>query len=330
MAMPKMARPSLPRMPRPALPRVARPRLQRPGTRMKMPEISEEMRAPMTLFAALGLAAVLAIAVALGVAILDDNDSNGAIIASVTATPEVTEPGAEPTPPTGRPTVTEPAATPTDAPPSATPPVVVPPPTPQGSVAIALWSDARNGWWFGDLTPTVGQYVEGEMMPVLATFAATPGQAYDVQIVYDCATDDAFGAFDYLSGIDAWGTSPLTAPGGPGKDRPDAAVPVPGVDGLPYDDAAFGIISLFGAHFNGLPGGPQPAGDCDRQRAQAISVIADGPQVFVVVGAHLASAADWGVDEGAGSHDPPFGIEVVVPGLGSARANVTAGTVALQ
>lgn len=329
MAMPRMARPGFPKMPRPALPQVVRPRFQRSGVRMKMPEISEAMRAPMILFAVLGLGAVLAIVVALGV-ILGDNDSDGALFASATATPEVTEPAAEPTPPAVTPRTTKPAATATPPAPTTTPPVVVSPPTPAGGVSVGLWSNVSGQWWFGDLSAQTGQYKEGEFLPIIGTFAATPGHTYAVSVVYDCATDDASGAFDYLSGIDAYGATPYTAPGGPGKARPDAAIPVPDTDGFAPDNGAFGTVSLFGAHFGGIPGSPLPGGDCDRQRALQLLVVADRTQVTLILGGHLASEATWGVDEGAASHGPPFGIEVTVSGVGTARANVTAGTVALR
>ncbi len=300
---------NMPRMPRPAMPRA-----------MKLPEISDEMKAPLTLFAALGLAAVLSIVIAIGVAVMDDDRSGDGIVAGASETP--TE--SEPTPEGETPSASGPAeTTPAETAPAESPPPVVVPPSPQGSVAAALWSNVRNEWWFGDLGTGSGNYAEGELLPVLATWAANPGQTYDVSITYDCATDDAFGAIDYLTGIDTAGTAPLLAAGGPGRDRPDAAIPVPDTADFAPDDGTFGVAFLFGGRFAGLPASPQPSGDCDRQRTLSLQVLAESAQVQLLLSGHLATAAVWGVDEGAASHDPPFGVDVTVVGLGSARVNVT-------
>ena len=299
--------------PRVAVTRLPRPRFHRPHLRTRFGGrgIPEDVRAPLAIFTALTLAAVLSVTIALVVTALDDDGDGVAGVIDLTQSPtsQSSTPGA-----TDKPTATaSPTPAPTDSPtPTPTPePTTTPPTVPTDGPSLAFWSRTFSEWWPGDISADASLYEEGQTIPFLVRWPATPGQAYEIDLVYDCATADSFGAMDYLSGIQGWSPQILLGRGGPGRDRPDAAVPVPETANFAPDDADSGVFFLFGGQFTVLPSPVSPDEDCDRQRLIRLSLQASGDEVWLIGSAHLATEADYGFEEGASSHDVAFGIQEI-------------------
>jgi hypothetical protein len=219
---------------------------------------------------------------------------------------------------------------PTAAAASATP--VPPPPTPtpnvpQGAVSLALWANVTGAWWFGEMGPDVASYKPGQTIPFMVRLeGVAPGTAYRIDLRYECAGPGA-ETFNYLSGLQAYGNTPVEAPYGPGRDRPDAAVPVPNTPGLAADDGAAGVLFLYGGTFQRLPDAPAPGGFCPGARTISFDVMASGAVMNLVGSLHLATAAESANGYPSSNAGVPMVVEVVAANQGPVRASLAAGAV---
>ncbi len=271
-------------------------------------------------FIVFGLLALAAGAVALGAALLLLSDSDNG--------PLVTAPTSSPSPIASRTA----AATPTPPASTVTPSPVAVSPAPTGQtgpqIRLAVWSKAKAAW--SDEGPAgVSGYHEGEAIPVLLKIAGvTPGRTYDITLRYDCALG-SIAAFDFLTSYSAdAGTTPAAAKDGPGRERPDTAIPLPDDPSIDLADEAGGQLALWGATFDATPLGPTPRTACIDQKSLSLRILAHQQQLFLVWGAHLASSSDWGPGRGAADQKTAFGIEAGVVTLGSQRLVVAPGAIA--
>jgi hypothetical protein len=266
--------------------------------RLSAVKIRDDIRAPIVVLAALALSTGLAVAMAVAIAAVGDDDGPDRVVGGLTRTPDQTEePTLEPTmsaasispEPSASP---EPTASwvPTEEPTAEPSPTAVPTAAGDNGVALALWSDVRGSWHDGGLTAATSNYAVDDTAPFMLTWAAVPGEAYTVEIAYDCA------AIDSLTGIDTANPEPLLE--GPGRTRPDGAVPLPGTSGL---------LLLYGGIFQTLPSSSPD--DCDGERTVVATVTASGDTLTLIGAAHLAAA-----DE--------LTIEATVDGIGSAEASI--------
>lgn len=331
-----LPRPKLPRnrpqltMPRApwSRPAIKRPTLSRPGVW----SLNKEAQESLALFAGLALATVVAVgAILIAVALNNDDNADG-VVNGETATPRPTLiPPVSQTPfptevPSGSAT---PSPSPSPSPtPSPTPTPGITPSAPHGQPAVAFWANRANAWWFGDLTGDVAQYEEGQFVPFMVRWDPVAGQTFDLTLTYDCKTNDAFAAIDYLSGIDSFGTAPVFAEYGPARDRPEAALPVPDTAEFPPDDNDFGVFTLYGGKFATLPTGPEPGDTCEGQRTIGLRVQATGAPLILLGSGHLATASVYGSGEAASSNDPAFGLRVTLAGVGGTSVMIDASAVA--
>ncbi len=184
---------------------------------------------------------------------------------------------------------------------------------------MAWWSRQSNRWVFGDLSEPLSGYRQGESVPFLARWAAGSGQNFQVSLAYDCATA-AGPALDFVAGAQSGDDLPaLTAPG-PGRQRPDAAIPLPDDPSITADDGNPGLLELWGGKFARLAEGPAPPTACPGQKSIVFDVIASGGTVFLVGGVHLSSAA--------ASQPAPYGLQVVVSAVGASKVNIAPGAIA--
>ncbi len=233
---------------------------------------------------------------------------------AVTPTPAATgaptlRPSPQPTPPvtpsgtiTSSPTASpSPAASPTAPPPS---PTASPAAAPSG--ILLAWSKASRAW---DASGTAGHgYREGEAVPLLLIVRGTkPSQQYAVHLYYDCSSGGA-NAIDFLTGVPEAALEEITgAAGGPGRARPDAAIPLPDDAAVTFDDARpDASLRLWGGTFASAPQPPSPPGQCAQGKTVNVAIVARQETVYLLWGAHLASAKDWGEGKGASSATAPF------------------------
>lgn len=260
-------------------------------------------------------------AVALGAALLLLSDSgNGPPVTAPTSSPSPIvsrTAAASPTPPTATVTPSPAAVSPAPTGPAAT------------RIRLAIWSKAKEAWVEGGLTTGVSGYQEGEAVPVLLEIAGVaPDRTYDVTLRYDCALG-SIAAFDFLTSYSAdVGAAPAAAKDGPGRERPDAAIPLPSDPSIAFDDAADGQLALWGGTFDDAPQGPTPRTACIDQKTLSLRILAHQQQLFLVWGAHLAASTDWGPGRGAADQATAFGIEAGVVTVGSQRLVVAPGAVA--
>lgn len=295
--------------PRFGLPALPTPRLRRTApaaARSPRRGVPEEMRAPLTLFVALALAAVLSAGIVALVSVLDEAGEDGGSTGEQTTTPLRTErtPGVSPTPaggggpPTEAPTEGQ-AGTPSPSPTEAGTET----PTPEAAVTLMAWSASLNGWEAS--TVPAADWQGGEALPFLVRWRSQPGAQYVVNLAYSCA------GIDYLDAPDAWPGGALLADGGPGRERPDAAVPIPDTPDFAPDDGAAGVVFLYGGSFTVLPAPVQPGGGCAGERSLTLSVATSGAEAWLAASAHLAADART-----------PITLSATVSGVGS--ASVTA------
>ncbi len=155
-------------------------------------------------------------------------------------------------------------------------------------------------------------------MPFLARWAAGTGQNFQVSLAYDCAAA-AGSALDFIAGVQPADDLPaLTAPG-PGRQRPDAAIPLPDDPSIGTDDGNPGLLELWGGKFTRLAEGPAPATACPGQKSIVVDVQADGGTVYLLGSAHLAS--------GAAGQATPYGLQLTVTGVGAQTVNIAPGAV---
>ncbi|MEO8458262.1 MAG: hypothetical protein ABI559_10655 [Chloroflexota bacterium] len=321
--------------------------------RFRFQSVREDMRAPLAVFGGLLLASLLAIGAIISIEAIVGGGDNGGLVIVVTKTPEASasgvpgetltdtpavsvEPSASeapvvtPTPTsTPRPSAT---AVPSTAKPTAAPTPVgpggVPVSTPQGALSVAFWSNKLNKWWFGDLTDAVANYEEGQDVPFMVSFNGAPNATYFIHIVYDCQVPDVFGAMDYLSGTQDYGSSILSAAYGPGASGPDGAIPVPDTTNFDPDDGDPGIFQVWGAKFPVLPLPPHPDDNCDFQRTLDIPVQGFGGTITFIGSGHLGTATVYDSGEGASTAADPFGLHISVEGVGAATVLVDPSAVA--
>lgn len=205
-------------------------------------------------------------------------------------------------------------------PPASTlPPTAAPTATPAGetaSITLGVWVEETSRWRFGDLAAQESGYHQGQSIPFLLRIeGATPGRTYEVTLRYQCRAGSA-AAFDYLTAYDRdAGAAPALAPEGPQQAQPDAAIPIPDDPSIAFDEAGRGLFQLWWATPEQPPAGPSPDSPCRDRKQVVLPIRAQGREIFLMWGAHLASADDWGSGHGAADLSDPFGIEVLVPGL---------------
>lgn len=180
---------------------------------------------------------------------------------------------------------------------------------------LAVWTDARQRWQFGDLEAEASDYSEGQAVPFLLRIDnVSPGDVQRISLLYNCGADGA-AAFDFLTGYERdVGSVPALRVGGPA----DATIPVPDDPAIDFDDTdreAGRLFRLWGASFESAPAGPAPNAPCGKVKLIAISIRVQAPTVYLLWGGHLGSAADWGEGRGATSQDSPFEMEVRVSGI---------------
>ncbi len=180
---------------------------------------------------------------------------------------------------------------------------------------LAVWTDIRRQWQFGDLESEASDYSEGETVPFLLRIDnVSPGDVLRISLRYNCGADGT-AAFDFLTGYDRdAGSEPaLTVDG-----LADATIPVPDDPAIDFDDEdreADRLFRLWGASFDKALTGPTPGAPCSKDKLIGITIKVRAPTVYLLWGGHLGSSADWGEGQGAASHDSPFEIEVRIPGV---------------
>lgn len=267
------------------------------------------------LFAALAMFALAAVFWTLALVV---DRGGGTVASSPTPSPHESPspspaPAGSPTPtrtPTLRPTAS-PGPTPSPAPSASATPATLP-------LRLAAWLPGEERWAEGGLAqPTGKEFSEGGAMTSLVRIDGThPGDSYQIEIMYDCATEKS-AAFDFLTSVEPE-ASALTAPG-PGRAIPDAAIPVPDDPDITFDDAATGrTFRLWGGSFEAAPTGPLSETPCRPGQSNAkrlvLTVTARQETLFVMFGAHLASASDWGAGKGASNAGAKLGVSARVAG----------------
>ncbi len=195
--------------------------------------------------------------------------------------------------------------------------------SPSNSFRFAMWSREEGAWRIEGLRARPA-YHEGEYVPFMVRIDDTkPGRVYEITLVYQCKTTKT-AAFDYLGGLSETDAGAVLVDPGPGR-RPDATLPMPDDSSLTFDDSAERLFRLWGGTFYQPPKGPVPTAPCDSKKQLSLTVLAQDETVFLVLGAHLASATDWGVGKGASALDTavnlfasvnnsPFRVLTVPPG----------------
>lgn len=264
------------------------------------------------------------------VLLLNNGDGNAAppiVSATSTPTPDAT-PNITPEPPTpsGTPAPTRTTA-PTRTPsPTASPvPTASPTPGPTYDAILSSWSPTESLW----ITPThnssTSNYAQGGSVPFLLQIDdVQPGTRYDLTITYDCQTARGH-AFDYLTGLASGDTEPLLTAPGPGTTVPDSALITPDDPSITFDDGQGGAFRAWGAVFSSASA-PTPSTACTRAKTVNLSLLAQDTTLRLVWAAHLASIADWGAGQGAGSATP-FGITVDVNGEVQIDFTMAAGSI---
>ena len=75
------------------------------------------------------------------------------------------------------------------------------------------------------------------------------------------------------------------------------------------------MLQLWGGSFDSVIAESAPDASCIEDKLIGISIRVRAQTVDLMWGGHLGSSADWGEGQGAASHDSPFEIEVIVPGV---------------
>jgi hypothetical protein len=161
---------------------------------------------------------------------------------------------------------------------------------------------------------SAGAYREGQTVPLLVQWDASPGKAYRVLITYDCAAESAASAIDYLAGAADWGSAVILAENGPGKEQPDGDVPVRDTPAFAPDDGNAGRFWSYGGLFSRWADEPSPGGACPGKRTVSLPLYATTGTVWLLASAHI------GV--GAKEATAPLAASVTVEGLGSATAAI--------
>lgn len=205
-----------------------------------------------------------------------------------------------------------------------TPQPVTPRPA-EEAISLAVWAGETVGWWFDDLTESVATYREGEEIPFLLTWEATPGDEYPVEVAYDCSVGGV-PAIDFLAGVESADADIFEAPRGPGETTPDAAVPLPDTPDLDSDDGSVRLVYLYGGGFLLLPEGPHPADGCSGERTISFLIRAEAEEMILLGSLRLADSEDH---RGLGAADvaTSIGFSASVDGIGEAAVELERGTV---
>lgn len=252
------------------------------------------------------------------------NNNNGDAAPPPSTSPTVTATPTDTVTSTPQPTA---VATPTPSPTMTIEPTIAPTATPALPFRAQLraWSNATSEWALTALDQGTSDYREGDLVPILLRIEeTTPGDTYDLQIKYDCASGERH-AFDFLAGIAIDDTDPLLAAPGPGRITPDSALIVPDDASLEIDDSTGGTFLAWGATFSAASE-PQPQTACSDEKSIAVSLIAQADTVMLIWAGHLASSADWGPDAGAASAGP-FRVEVLIDGVAKQSVTLLPGSV---
>jgi hypothetical protein len=196
------------------------------------------------------------------------------------------------------------------------------------TVQLFAWSRQQSRWLADLLSDEPASYREGEPVPLLTQLEGLQmGATYEISIRYQCGGNER-ASFDYLSDIaEADSTSLVTAPA-PGRPRADTTILVPDDPSIDFDDDADGRFQLWGGAFEEPPQEPSPSSECSDTKEFQMRVTAQNPAVSLVVGAHLATADDWGEGRGASSQEEPLFSEVWVDDGEAERVEITPETVA--
>jgi hypothetical protein len=141
---------------------------------------------------------------------------------------------------------------------------------------------------------------------------ATTGAVYEIEVGYQCQSGDA-AAFDYLGGVSAADAAGILVQPGPGR-RSDSTLPLPDDPSISFDNAER-LVQIWGATFYQPPQGPSPTSACAGEKLLSLTILAQDETVFLVLGAHLASSAEWGAGKAAAALAAPITLEVSVNGL---------------
>jgi hypothetical protein len=153
-------------------------------------------------------------------------------------------------------------------------------------------------------------YREGEVVPfMLKIEGAAAGGIYDVALAYGCRTGDG-GAFDYLSSLSETDTASQTTSPAPPR-REDSSIPIPDDPAIALDGAGR-RFRVWGGSFQEMPTGPSPAGPCESKKEIGLSLLSQGDTLFVIWGGHLATAGDWGANQGASNQRSTINVEASV------------------
>jgi len=199
---------------------------------------------------------------------------------------------------------------------SATPPTL----TPSDSASFAVWSRQEIVWRSGGL-PHQPVYSEGDLLPLMVRInRATAGAIYEIELWYQCQLGDA-AAFDYLGGVSAADAATILVQPGPGR-RPDSTLPLPDDPSISFDNIPERLVQIWGATFYQPPQGPSPTTACSGQKLLSLTILAQDETVFLILGAHLASSAEWGSGKAAAALAESISLEVSVNGLPTREVTV--------
>lgn len=195
----------------------------------------------------------------------------------------------------------------------------------QPTFTFAAWSRSLKSWQTSSLED--GGYLEGAAIPIMIRINnTTSGTVYDLKLRYDCASGSA-SAFDFLAGVSSDDFDAFTTAPGPERSRPDTTLPMPDDPSIPYDDGVARLFRVWGGIFDQPPVGPLPAAPCEGDKQLSLTVRAHADAVFLIIGAHLASAADWGEGKGASTGSTTLTLEAAVYGAPAQTITIAPGTI---
>jgi hypothetical protein len=190
---------------------------------------------------------------------------------------------------------------------------------------IFVWDRQDQQWLDSDDVNDLPGYAEGEVVPFMLQLLGTEeGSVYRVVIEYQCRTASG-AAFDYLASIsdETDSAAHMTAPG-PVR-REDASIPMPDDPSIASDQP--GRVRTWDASFESVAEGPTPAEPCQSTKRVAVSLLAQGPNPFLMWGGHLASANDWGQGQGAAGQSAPIYLTVSINGSEAKELRVALSTI---
>lgn len=190
-----------------------------------------------------------------------------------------------------------------------------PAPTPQPPFTLSVWDATQAEWQTGDLKFQSTGSSRGDAIPYLVRINdVTIGNAYAVNIRYDCDAGPG-GGFAFLTDYNRnLTTNPALPAGGPMSAKPDAAVPILD-DAATTTDEEQGVrrMAVWGAAFEQSPSGPEPTTGCDGTKLVGVRLLARSETAYLMWAGQTLSLSPTG----------RFGMEVTIDGLpGTARLDV--------